>query len=171
MIRAPPRSTRTDTLFPYTTLFRSQRQAPRETAPGRDHAPSVQDPGYICGHKPGKVKDRHPWCKTVAPAPSPRAGREFARHDRLGADCGLARRIPAFLTRILMLLVAVVAALVLVLLLRRRRGGGRQRALAQLLDAADGLEARLRDDRAETKALARSQATPVHETTTQNNPH
>src|SRR3546814_10746998 len=25
MIRQPPRSTRTDTLFPYTTLFRSQR--------------------------------------------------------------------------------------------------------------------------------------------------
>src|SRR3546814_6615159 len=74
---------------------RRQRQAPRETAPGRDHAPSVQDLGYICGHKPGNVKDRHPWCQTVAPAPSPRAGREFARHDRLGADCGLARRIPA----------------------------------------------------------------------------
>src|SRR3546814_1614365 len=27
MIRRPPRSTRTDTLFPYTTLFRSQRDA------------------------------------------------------------------------------------------------------------------------------------------------
>src|SRR3546814_14948555 len=27
MIRRPPRSTRTDTLFPYTTLFRSQRGA------------------------------------------------------------------------------------------------------------------------------------------------
>src|SRR3546814_20235671 len=27
MIRRPPRSTRTDTLFPYTTLFRSQAQA------------------------------------------------------------------------------------------------------------------------------------------------
>src|SRR3546814_5055279 len=26
MIRRPPRSTRTDTLFPYTTLFRSERQ-------------------------------------------------------------------------------------------------------------------------------------------------
>src|SRR3546814_10963918 len=31
MIRRPPRSTRTDTLFPYTTLFRSIR-ASRETA-------------------------------------------------------------------------------------------------------------------------------------------
>src|SRR3546814_8055672 len=27
MIRRPPRSTRTDTLFPYTTLFRSHRPA------------------------------------------------------------------------------------------------------------------------------------------------
>src|SRR3546814_6893249 len=27
MIRRPPRSTRTDTLFPYTTLFRSRRGA------------------------------------------------------------------------------------------------------------------------------------------------
>src|SRR3546814_18483544 len=29
MIRRPPRSTRTDTLFPYTTLFRSVRHTPR----------------------------------------------------------------------------------------------------------------------------------------------
>src|SRR3546814_10200811 len=28
MIRRPPRSTRTDTLFPYTTLFRSLRPSP-----------------------------------------------------------------------------------------------------------------------------------------------
>src|SRR3546814_3171043 len=31
MIRRPPRSTRTDTLFPYTTLFRSRRQALRRS--------------------------------------------------------------------------------------------------------------------------------------------
>src|SRR3546814_12736341 len=31
MIRRPPRSTRTDTLFPYTTLFRSEM--PRDPAP------------------------------------------------------------------------------------------------------------------------------------------
>src|SRR3546814_18457252 len=29
MIRRPPRSTRIDTLFPYTTLFRSPRLSPR----------------------------------------------------------------------------------------------------------------------------------------------
>src|SRR3546814_4967044 len=40
MIRRPPRSTRTDTLFPYTTLFRSY---PRDRGPcGRDH-PSAPD--------------------------------------------------------------------------------------------------------------------------------
>src|SRR3546814_11316032 len=41
MIRRPPRSTRTDTLFPYTTLFRSSaRQAERKKGP--EHGP---DPG------------------------------------------------------------------------------------------------------------------------------
>src|SRR3546814_17347896 len=34
MIRLPPRSTRTDTLFPYTTLFRSPCSAPRIGAGG-----------------------------------------------------------------------------------------------------------------------------------------
>src|SRR3546814_8070212 len=40
MIRRPPRSTRTDTLFPYTTLFRSADVRPRRDPrgdPGRGH--------------------------------------------------------------------------------------------------------------------------------------
>src|SRR3546814_3404679 len=37
MIRRPPRSTRTDTLFPYTTLFRSP--APSLRAPARNGCP------------------------------------------------------------------------------------------------------------------------------------
>src|SRR3546814_4670606 len=37
MIRRPPRSTRTDTLFPYTTLFRSQREILRA---------NLQEAGY-----------------------------------------------------------------------------------------------------------------------------
>src|SRR3546814_14462228 len=38
MIRRPPRSTRTDTLFPYTTLFRSteEEEAPAEEAAKED---------------------------------------------------------------------------------------------------------------------------------------
>src|SRR3546814_17494522 len=35
MIRRPPRSTRTDTLFPYTTLFRSRRSDRGSCAPAR----------------------------------------------------------------------------------------------------------------------------------------
>src|SRR3546814_2977762 len=39
MIRRPPRSTRTDTLFPYTTLFRSLRHDPfAYRHPARGHA-------------------------------------------------------------------------------------------------------------------------------------
>src|SRR3546814_15497137 len=34
MIRRPPRSTRTDTLFPYTTLFRSARVVQRKSPDG-----------------------------------------------------------------------------------------------------------------------------------------
>src|SRR3546814_1235941 len=43
MIRRPPRATRTDTLFPYTTLFRSDdlvdRAPHREGIPGFAHRP------------------------------------------------------------------------------------------------------------------------------------
>src|SRR3546814_12570373 len=38
MIRRPPRSTRTDTLFPYTTLFRSRQHVERGERHDRDHA-------------------------------------------------------------------------------------------------------------------------------------
>src|SRR3546814_3639724 len=37
MIRRPPRSTRTDTLFPYTTLFRSHRREPCCDAEAHHH--------------------------------------------------------------------------------------------------------------------------------------
>src|SRR3546814_2340830 len=46
MIRRPPRSTRTDTLFPYTTLFRSfqtkNRGSQRNAAPVADRAAHAQ---------------------------------------------------------------------------------------------------------------------------------
>src|SRR3546814_9709381 len=43
MIRRPPRSTRTDTLFPYTTLFRSRDLAPRLCGVRRSAPPRAQD--------------------------------------------------------------------------------------------------------------------------------
>src|SRR3546814_673106 len=44
MIRRPPRSTRTDTLFPYTTLFRSyigELPVAEDAWPSRGHAPGA----------------------------------------------------------------------------------------------------------------------------------
>src|SRR3546814_19874751 len=42
MLRRPPRSTRTDTLFPYTTLFRSRKIHVGKVAVGGDAPISVQ---------------------------------------------------------------------------------------------------------------------------------
>src|SRR3546814_8968762 len=44
MIRRPPRSTRTDTLFPYTTLFRSHAQASRKTSPSKPPSTTGPEP-------------------------------------------------------------------------------------------------------------------------------
>src|SRR3546814_17364817 len=44
----PPRSTRTDTLFPYTTLFRSERQVRMlRTAMGTVIAAALEDPEVV----------------------------------------------------------------------------------------------------------------------------
>src|SRR3546814_1150667 len=43
MIRRPPRSTRTDTLFPYTTLFRSVEET---------HKPELRGKAFAVGGKP-----------------------------------------------------------------------------------------------------------------------
>src|SRR3546814_4897130 len=72
MIRRPPRSTRTDTLFPYTTLFRSLPRGQRhpgiqsgdrvELADGPaqpSSEPSSSDPGWR-GGQPGASEFRMP---------------------------------------------------------------------------------------------------------------
>src|SRR3546814_15682780 len=46
MIRRPPRSTRTDTLFPYTTLFRSLRPA-RFIVTDDDHVIMASESGVL----------------------------------------------------------------------------------------------------------------------------
>src|SRR3546814_12319943 len=66
MIRRPPRSTRTDTLFPYTTLFRSR------IGPSRTSHLAVADPArhHVCGlsrGRPGEdfvaVRNPSPHCR------------------------------------------------------------------------------------------------------------
>src|SRR3546814_2923233 len=53
MIRRPPRSTRTDTLFPYTTLFRSARLACRSAeAPRGEHAVHRPEARHMLGIVP-----------------------------------------------------------------------------------------------------------------------
>src|SRR3546814_7544372 len=47
MIRRPPRTKRTDTLFPYTTLFRSQRIEHRFSAPEASACQSGNFPSHM----------------------------------------------------------------------------------------------------------------------------
>src|SRR3546814_4844079 len=47
MIRRPPRSTRTDTLFPYTTLFRSPAGAQPVARPAADGAGRASAPAEL----------------------------------------------------------------------------------------------------------------------------
>src|SRR3546814_5858895 len=56
MIRRPPRSTRTDTLFPYTTLFRSPHLRQASPQGARDSCLAVQAGGSRAA--PGA--DQHP---------------------------------------------------------------------------------------------------------------
>src|SRR3546814_6291412 len=70
MIRLPPRSTRTDTLFPYTTLFRSEPARPHRLRrrPGdlhrlrlrHGHRPHPDVPPRRRG-PPRRVRGRHPF--------------------------------------------------------------------------------------------------------------
>src|SRR3546814_20053377 len=91
MKRRPPRSTRTDTLFPYTTLFRSRRDCPgRQTACKLDRvqahhplvaaalqqAPSVGHPGQP------PLQVAHP--EQVEPDLSPAAGHQPLDQDDAG---------------------------------------------------------------------------------------
>src|SRR3546814_2134800 len=85
MIRRPPRSTRTDTLFPYTTLFRSHPAVPA----------AIEETDFTIPRQPG------PEPPDIMPGPflgrwgGDRPHREIARvHPGGGAadDAALARR-------------------------------------------------------------------------------
>src|SRR3546814_16098944 len=101
MIRRPPRSTRTDTLFPYTTLFRSEddhgkrrdreavaadfgarERAEDEIDPGLGIAEQIGDPARQKGeHRfaPGHVEHQHR---------DPRPERKRSEERRVGKECG-----------------------------------------------------------------------------------
>src|SRR3546814_15933930 len=89
MIRRPPRSTRTDTLFPYTTLFRSSEVGVTWTtmpapallcAPEAIHAPSFTWNGYHCDqtrspHVRRSTRPRRARCPSALLTPQQRHGR------------------------------------------------------------------------------------------------
>src|SRR3546814_17778026 len=60
MIRRPPRSTRTDTLFPYTTLFRSPRPSPSrsESASCGQHEAGLGQRGQVGGELRGSASQQ-----------------------------------------------------------------------------------------------------------------
>src|SRR3546814_8409167 len=69
MIRRPPRSTRTDTLFPYTTLFRSDPVLRQHRAPVRELQFGVAQAVHLAA---GIATRR---ATSVRPMPRPDAGR------------------------------------------------------------------------------------------------
>src|SRR3546814_6401908 len=83
MIRRPPRSTRTDTLFPYTTLFRSLEQ-PVDIG-GRRRFLKIAQPGQWCHAEIDIVDDQLIYARKL--------GRSEHLDDRGG--CGLARACTA----------------------------------------------------------------------------
>src|SRR3546814_7077484 len=115
MIRRPPRSTRTDTLFPYTTLFRSLRLAVGaackiEIAPGQNHWADAEVVGFhghtlylmpqsdISGLPPGaRVIPLEPSIQNQVPLP-------LRSSDEIGPPPVLSRHLPvgdALLGRVL----------------------------------------------------------------------
>src|SRR3546814_20176227 len=64
MIRRPPRSTRTDTLFPYTPLFRSARE---ELADGREQTAAAAETAQV--HSACRARQT----PSAAEQPEPRA--------------------------------------------------------------------------------------------------
>src|SRR3546814_6507838 len=75
MIRRPPICTRTDTLFPYTTLFRSAEK--RKDPVARPHSARIDD-GISRGQNPCPQRGDQPF-----PADAPaRRQREYAGADR-----------------------------------------------------------------------------------------
>src|SRR3546814_17617395 len=104
MIRRPPRSTRTDTLFPYTTLFRSggfgsaTGQVPGPAFMADRHNPAVvidADPDALNGRGPvrriiGDLRSHQRDLDRAARCPG-----TYCRHDCVAASPQLSSQPPA----------------------------------------------------------------------------
>src|SRR3546814_3262081 len=89
MIRRPPRSTRTDTLFPYTTLFRSDQRQQFE------HLVERAEPARKHRQRPRPQQEMHLAQREIVELAAQfrrdeAVGRLFMRQDDVHADGGLA---------------------------------------------------------------------------------
>src|SRR3546814_18583556 len=87
MIRRPPRSTRTDTLFPYTTLFRSQRRHALA-------APEFEPDGVTMADHRRRPRNH----RTFGPQFGQKMARDQDSHGALGAVQQHGRRRPPLAT-------------------------------------------------------------------------
>src|SRR3546814_7313826 len=98
MIRRPPRSTRTDTLFPYTTLFRSPRPCAAGGGAQRADPPPRPPAGAVPIRRPdADIRDRtgvHVTDPAAGPVTAFGPDFPFAFDDWLAHPAGLGR-IPA----------------------------------------------------------------------------
>src|SRR3546814_4016582 len=92
MIRRPPRSTRTYTLFPYTTLFRSPHTVNRLCAEQCRARHNGCGRGRCCQHQ--HLPDSHPDQGDRAAARSPRRSSAPARADATIVPGGVGSREP-----------------------------------------------------------------------------
>src|SRR3546814_18686382 len=87
MIRRPPRSTRTDTLFPYTTLFRSHDAA---AGAGRGDVDVLRCLAVDSARRRAGFADTGRVRPVELPAHHGRQLRDVDRHDHLGPARGAA---------------------------------------------------------------------------------
>src|SRR3546814_9697517 len=81
MIRRPPRSTRTDTLFPYTTLFRSRQHLFIRGYLGGGWGIPFRPGGCFGGQYPAREIYAEPSGKTLFPRPGWYAGGSATRSE------------------------------------------------------------------------------------------
>src|SRR3546814_15437638 len=73
MIRRPPRATRTDTLFPYTTLFRSRREKARDSAWNRKlrvaqaELDRMRSDAQFFAEQIAQIEQRANWLRAILP--------------------------------------------------------------------------------------------------------
>src|SRR3546814_13989945 len=91
MIRRPPRSTRTDTLFPYTTLFRSPSHAVRVHERGVAGDDGVEQSGRTRQPRTHAALSAKTWWMTFSPGDAKSCGMTQQRATHTTTTTGQAR--------------------------------------------------------------------------------